>query len=632
MKYTIRGTLHAAVCDDKIISVANTVVRFYRLVDQQLSASLASAQPKETFKILDEDEIKSKQKDLLGETKTDSNGNYTVIIDGDKKDYAGEPVEVVLYYASVPDFGQSNKKAPKNFKPFGATINVLQPKWMETNTGLVASWKYRLSKRVWCRILSLLDIWVICGTLRDCETQKPLSGIEVIAMDDDIITDDRLGSAVTDGNGQFCIYYTSKDFKKTFLSPWINIETPFFPFGNGPDVYFKYAVNGIEFEAEDPSRGRKSDREDVDNCFCVDLCLNDRDPGDEEPETRFFAIGQIRRYNSITNINPVDGRTTGKVNAGWNGLAFYSNLALVGALTEKLNGQPMEYLFQYTELSSPTDPISTAPGSWNDVVPSEIANTVIGYGWKFVGLNFEYQDIAINANSSQIPVSFNGNWIQVPQTGTLPNSFNLVLNNNGPLIKLISSKIIGDNKDMTGLVPGNSTTTVHPLQKNRYISIRMLKREAGSAVFEDGGFSRPLAVFNTRYDNVPQKGSWLPTATSNELGVASVDLAELASGGSCAKLDQTLNVNYTAANPNLGGVSISMIGPGGPHNFDPVVFTTAGEEAHGTSSYVPASAVSSLPNCAYRVVLSAELKMTNGEDQHNGVWDEVLFCKSPSEP
>lgn len=628
MKYTTRGTLHAVVCDEKIISVANTVVRFYRLVDQQLSASLASAQPKETFKILNEDEIKDKQKYLLGEAKTDANGTYSLVIDGDKKDYNGEPMEVVLYYSSVPDFGQDNKKAPKKFKSFGATINVLQPKWRETNAGLEASWRYRLSKRLWCRILSLLDIWVICGTLTDCETGKALSGIEVIAMDDDIITDDRLGSDTTDGNGQFCIFYTSRDFKKTFLSPWINVETPFFPLGNGPDVYFKYAVNGIEFESEDPSRGRKSDREDVDNCFCVDLCLNDQDTGGGEPVTRFFAIGEARRYNSITNINPLDGRTTGKVNAGWNELAFYHNLALVGAITEQLNGQPMEYKFQYTELSSPSDPIPTAPGLWNDVVPSEIANTVIGYGWKFNGLNFEFQDIAINADSSQIPVNFNGNWIQVPQSGTLPNSFNLVLNNNGPLIKLISSKIISDNKDMTGLVPGNSTTTVHPLQQNRYISLRMLKREVGNTVAEDGGFSRPLAVFNTMYNNVPQKGSWLPNAKSNELGVASVDLAELAAGGSCAKIDQTLNVNYTAANPNLGTVSIGMLGPGGPHAFDPVNFTTPGEEANGSASYIPPANVSALPNCAYRVVLSAELKMTNGEDQHNGIWDEVLFCKS----
>ncbi|MEL7005062.1 MAG: hypothetical protein AAFN93_20335 [Bacteroidota bacterium] len=408
MKYTVTGTLHAVVCDDKFLSVANTTVRFYRLVDQQFAASLATAQPKETFKILDEDAIKNKQNDLLGETKTDADGNYKLVIDGDKKDYSGEPVEVVLYYPSIPDLGQKDKKKPRNFEPFGATINVLQPKWRETNAGLEASWKYRLSKRVWCFILNRLDIWVICGTLRDCETQKPLSGIEVIAMDDDIITDDRLGSAVTDGNGQFCIYYTSRDFKKTFLSPWINVETPLLPFGNGPDVYFKYAVNGVEFETEEPSRGRKSDRENVENCFCVDLCLRGQDDGeDDEPVARFFAIGETRRYNSILNINPADGRTTGKLNAGWNDSAFYGTMALIGAITQKLNGQPMEYKFQYTELANPSSPIPTDPGAWIDVIPTQIANTVIGYGWKFTGgFNFEYQDIAINANSSQIPVIF----------------------------------------------------------------------------------------------------------------------------------------------------------------------------------------------------------------------------------
>lgn len=629
MKYTLRGNLHGAICADRFMPVSNTTIRLYRFMGNANDATaLTAAQAKETFQFIDEKGIDAKKKYLLAETKTDKAGNYAFTIDGDKKDYHGEVVEFDVHYSKIPDYGQKDTKEPKRFKSFQVTLNVLQPKWRETNNGLVAAWNYRISHKLWCIILSWLDIWVICGIVLNCETQKAISGIEVTAMDDDWITDDKLGVATTDGNGRFCIYYRSKDFKKTFLSPVINVETPLLPWGNGPDIYFKFSFGGSEFFAEPSSRARDADRENVSNCFCVQLCLKDRpDENDgKDPIGYFFAIGQIRRYNSILNINPADGKTTGKPTPAWNEMAFYHNLALIGALTEKLNGLPMEYKFQYTELGNASDPVPTSPAAWNDVIPTQMANTVIGYGWKMTPF-FQYEDIAINAIGTQIPVTFNGNWIKVPQSGSLPLSFNLVLNNNGPLIKLISSSLANTPVDMAGLIQGNSTTSiVSPLQKNRYFSLRMIKREAGNVASEViSGVSRPLAIFNTKYLNVPQRGSWLPTTNSNELGVACLDLAELASSGGCSTISNSLTAKYTAANPNLGNVSLNMTGPGGPHSFAPVVFASPGEEAHGSSAYT--GNVSNLPKCSYEVRVSAELKLTNGESQHDNIWDRVLFCK-----
>lgn len=628
MLYILRGNLIGVKCDDHFMPLANTIVRLYRSRANVDDATvLVTAQAKETFQLLDEKAIKAKEKYLLAETRTDESGNYTFEIDGDKSKYKGETVEFDIYYPEIPDYGQEDTSEPKNFNAFQATLNVLQPKWRETNNGLEARWNYRISNRIWCNILSILDIWLICGTVTNCETQQALAGIEVMAMDDDIISDDLLGSAVTDANGHFCVYYRSKDFKKTFLSPLINVETPLFPTGNGPDIYFRFAFGGSVFFEEQPSRARQADRENVGNCFCVRLCLEQQPGGGNgsEPVGYFFAIGELRRYNSILNINPANGKTIGKPTASWNDLAFYNNLALVGAITEKLNGQPMEYKFQYTELANPTDPIPVAPGAWTDVIPTQIANTVIGYGWRLTPV-FEYEDIAINALGSQIPVSFNGNWIIVPQSGTLPMGYNLVLNNNGPLIKLITTTIANTPVDMGGLIPGNSTTSVNPLQQNRYFSLRMIKREAGNSSSEVvAGVSRPLAVFNTKYLDVPQRGSWLPTTNSNELGVASIDLEELATSGGCSTISNSLTAKYTAANPNLGAVTLGMTGPGGPHSFAPIVFPSPGEEAHGTAAYT--GSVEALPNCSYEVRLSAELKLTNGESQHDGIWDRVLFCK-----
>lgn len=626
MNYTLKGNLHGVICDNHIRPISNTIVRLYRFRGEPNDATaMTAAQAKETFQLIDEKGIKAKENYLLAETVTDQSGNYTFTIDGDKKDYAGEIVEFDIHYSKIPDYGQEDTDEPRNFKPFQVTINVLQPKWRETTNGMLAQWNYRISRKLWCFILARLDIWVICGVVLNCENNQPIPGIEVIAMDDDVISDDELGKKTTDSSGRFCIFYRSRDFKKTFLSPIINVETPLLPWGNGPDIYFKFAFGGSVFYEEPPDRARQADRENVGNCFCVSLCLKERpDDGTGDPVGYFFAIGQIRRYNSILNINIADGKTVGKTTAAWNDLAFYSNLALIGALTEKLNGQPMEYKFQYTELANPGDPVPTTPGSWNDVIPTQIANTVIGYGWKWDPFPFYvYKDIGVNADGSQIPVSFNGNWIIVPQSGTLPSGLNLVLNNNGPLIKLISTSLASTPYDVAGLIQGNSSS---PLQKNRYFSLRMIKREAGNVASEIvSGVSRPLAIFNTKYLNVPQRGSWLPTTNSNELGIACIDLAELATSGGCSRISNSITAKYTAANPNLGAVSLSMTGPGGPHAFDTVVYPSPGEEAHGSSSYLGDAA--KLPQCSYEVRVTAELKLTNGEYQHDNIWDRVLFCK-----
>lgn len=618
MKYVLRGRIHATICDDRQLPLSRTLVRLYRF-EAKDATRLVAAPAKEAFQFLEEKDIKAKQKRLLAETTTDAQGNYSFELDGDKKKYKGEAVEVDVYYPEIPDYGQEDTDKPRNYKAFQATLDVIQPRWKETNEGLLAQWNYTLSRKWWCALLRRLDIWVICGTLLDCESGQPQSGIEVIAMDDDVISDDTLGSAITDASGKFCIFYRSKDFKKTFLSPFINVETPLLPLGNGPDIYFKFALGGSIFHEEDPSQARKPGRENVDNCLCVRLCI---EGGQREPISSFFHIGDARRYHIVLNINPADGRTANKATAAWNEQAFFSTLALLGTLEKTLNGQPMEYKFQYTELASPADPIPANPAAWTDVLKTDIANgTIIGFTPKFVNSppppHYDPDIYAINAQAGQIDVVFNGNWIVVPQTAQFLT---------GRLINLISGKLASGNVDMSTLTPGDSSTTVAPLQKNRYFSLRMIKRQAGNAASEAvAGTSRPIAIFNTIYQNVPQGGSWAPGLTQSELGIATLDLDELVSGGGCSNISDSITVKYTAANPNLGSVGLAFSGPGATNNFDPIVFTTPGEEAHGTSHYL--GSFGDLENCAYEIRLNAELKLTNGETQHDGIWDRVLFCR-----
>ncbi|WP_203295190.1 hypothetical protein [Luteirhabdus pelagi] len=628
MKYTVTGTLYANICDGHRQPLRNTTLRVYRIEnDQNAATAFTAAQPKELAKVYEEKDIKARKSQLLTEITTDRNGNYEFEIDGDRKDYDGGAIALVLFYKEVVDYGQGNTDTPNNFKPFEVLIDIVHPKWKETNDGLIATYNQTILRRIWCYILQRLDIWVICGTVLNCESQQPLVGIEVIAMDDDIITDDRLGSAVTNAQGRFCIYYRSIDFKKTFLSPYINIETtPVFSFDNGPDIYFKFAVGGEEFYAESPSEAQKPSRKNVGNCLCVHLCLDDAPETTLDPPAAFYQIGYARKYHPVLNIDPATGRTTGKSNADLNEQAFYSNLELRGSLSQKLNGNPVEYKFQYAEVSDPTTDVSTI-GSWTDVAPGDIAPTIIAERITQLFPTIEHETYAIHPTAGQIGVNFNNNWLQVPQYNG--PGFDIFFN--GALIRLISRNLAGGNVDKSGLVPGTSSA---PLEQNRYFAVRMRKREVGNPASEvAAGFSRPLAIFNTVYQNVPQGGTWAPGATSNELGIATLDIQELVNGGSCANITNSLRVNYTAANPNLGSVWLTMSGQGGPHNFEPIQFPTPGEEAYGQVQYtgndaiVDADDVSNLPNCAFEVRLNAELNLTNGEQQHPNIWDRVLFCK-----
>ena len=625
MNYTLKGRLHTAICDGHEQAVSYTKVRLYSLQREVNEATAyTAAQSKEIIQVFDEKEIKARKKELLAETTTDENGNYEFNFDGTKIDYSGGVIAITLFYDEIPEYGQEGTTLPKRFKQFEVLMNVIQPKWRETNNGLVAAWNYRILKRVWCYILARLDIWVICGTLTNCESQIPLNGIEVIAMDDDIITDDRLGSAVTNASGQFCIFYRSIDFKKTFLSPWINLETtPIFSFDNGPDIYFKFAVGGSEFFSESPSEAQNPSRKNVGNCLCVNLCLKDTPiPDPQDPPAAFYQIGYARKYHPVLNIDTATGRTTGKTNASWNEQAFYKTMDLRGSLSKKFNGQPVEYKFEFAKVSAPSVDLSTIPSAaWKPVTEAHIAQNEIGTKLTQILPVLKYtsyvikgtDSVTLYGNEKKVQVSAD-HWVEVPQDNAI--------HFNGSLIKLISNTLASGAVDMTGLVQGSSSA---PLQKNQYFALRMWKREKGNPATETAaGFSRPLAIFNTEYQNVPQGGSWLPSAGPDELGIACLDLQELIGGG-CNKITDVITVKYTAANPNLGNVWLNFSGQGATNNFQPIAFPSPGEEAFGTASYL--GDFNLLKPCAYEIRLNAELKLTNGETQHQGIWDRVLFCR-----
>ena len=138
------------------------------------------------------------------------------------------------------------------------------------------------------------------------------------------------------------------------------------------------------------------------------------------------------------------------------------------------------------------------------------------------------------------------------------------------------------------------------------------------------GTCAKLAVYNTHYDGVTHKGAWAPVVVDDQLGVVMVNVEEIGVG--CAKITNAITIKYTAAHPNLGAVSITMDGPGGPYP------TTLSDDGSATATNRCGTAsvgvnVANLDKCAYLVKMSATILLTTGDSVPDAIWDEVAFCK-----
>ena len=120
--------------------------------------------------------------------------------------------------------------------------------------------------------------------------------------------------------------------------------------------------------------------------------------------------------------------------------------------------------------------------------------------------------------------------------------------------------------DETGVDAGEAANA--PLQTDVHYGIRMrIRNQGASGDGTDAGTCSHIAINNTHYDNISTTRIG-PEACSarDELAVASVGIAELA-GAPCSTLANSLTVQFTAAHSNLGGVGVTLEGPGGPYAF-----------------------------------------------------------------
>lgn len=619
MAYYLKGTLKGALCSDCIEPLEGLVLKAYALAPGRDVAALAVARTKDTFEGVPDSERDAKAARLLAEATIDAAGNYTLDFSR-AKGYQGEAFELDLYCATVPR-RKSQEGLPSAMQ---FMLTVVQPQWRQQRDDRVAAWDYTIPYRTWCGIRGRFGAWVICGQVRHCETQAPIGGVRVRAFDVDWLQDDALGDGVTDATGHFRIDYLAADFKQTIFSPTINLE-----WTGGPDLYFKAeTLGGVPLLAEPPSRGRAPDRENAGPCFCVDLCLKESPPV-TEPLPVFDALGGYLYASQIESTVPGSGLTVGDHRA------FYSTVRLNGILPKTLGGQPMEYRFEFRT----TDELGNPTGPWTVVSPTQFSDTIIGRierlvfilgTWMTVTHYVHADPASPGADASHAAIV--AGWIQVPQFSNALDAGGFFVPN-GNMLNLITPALVPQPAlNVAGVIAGESSTAHGAvLAANRHMALRMRVRAVGQPATEtDAGTCAHVAIENTVYNNVHKGGSWAPVDVSGQLCAASVDSLQLRAGG-CAGLNAALDVVFTAAHPNLGAVSVSMNGPGGPYGFGMPAIPTPGDwfgqAINGVAPPAGGWTFATLPDCAYIVTLSVQLLLTTGDSVPLPVHDQIAFCK-----
>lgn len=624
-KYVFRGSLCGALCGECSEPLSGVKVRLYRLRSDQDATRLAVADPKTTLAVLDAEQIKAKQAALLGEFDTDDAGNFTAELGGATK-YGGEAFEVDVYCGTVPRrLPQPPPRGPLQF-----SITTVQPQWRERENALVAAWSYCLPSRFWCFIRALFDAWVICGHVTVCKTRQPVEGVRVFAIDRDWLADDPLGVGLTDASGHFRIDYLGTDFRR---GTWINVELI-----GGPDVYFRIeSMSGDVLLSEPPDQGRAPGRENIGPCFCVDLCI------EEAPVVRHAWFTRVGDFNIYSDISNLTGLTLAAQPAGFPnqhggpGFGFWASLNFVGdcPTTHPSGGQPMRYRFLTRPAGSAATPSPVTGAGMVDAVKVGTRPVPWNFG---SGVSTYPQDIYVAGSvgyAGPMPAP-----LPPPPPGPPPGSW-------GPMPALVLQP------DAQGWV------TMPPDATNQGFSGPLLRLISGAlapgGVAPGSGAGNPVAAvdqkngldFEIIYEAEPVSGPSLtgPTLTNaldrihinNWIEVAEFSLDQFTAPGAdaCSGITNAVDIRYTmdhelVANWRLS-LSTSASIPGGTPVLPglgippgPGQFATV----RGGNGLVHLD-TTTWPACAYAVIFSRRLKMTDGEIDDDGRDPMVaVFCKT----
>lgn len=400
----------------------------------------------------------------------------------------------------------------------------------------------------------------------------------------------------------------------------------------------------------------------------------------------FTAIGAQVYESQIDSTLPATGLTISNPPQ-----AFYGTLRLNGALQQELGGLPLEYSFWYQPITMASTTLSSnigaadtsmvvvsssgfptsgsfnavigssnggyeiitvtkvsgttwtvvrgqqgtanapatagativcgvaASGTWTQIPEGWIPRTVIGQQITGILPHLIVEDVAVNPNPGDIEAPFSADgWIQVPQ-----GAFIYL---NGNLVNLDSARLPGfSNSNENTVSASNPASPAAPT--DLYFGLQMRVRQHGSSTSSLAGTCSVLAVDNNLYSNINHHPEWGAWVGNNEYGVAMVDIKELQSAG-CAGITNSLTVLFTASAPNLGSVTLSMVGDAVSYTLTtlPTPIPQTGDW-YGTAGNP--FTITDLPPCAYLVTLSVDLLLTNGDSEFpNPLIDQIAFCLS----
>ena len=607
MNNVIKGNLSGYLCDECLENISNVKIRFYTPTNNSIAVA---THQKTAITLLTEKQIKAKERYLIGEGITDELGNYEIVLN---ENYKEGSIEFDFECSTVPKSLHDKNKFPS--RQFYVT--TFNPEWSfnDNQDVQLASYSYVLSAKWWCFIRgTLFDAWVICGRLLNCKTGQPITGARITAMDADLITDDKLGSVVTNSTGHFRIDYTSTTFKQTFLSPWINVETdPGLPirFQSGPDVYFKAELAGTMLVNETKQNARKN----VGYCLCVNLCseVNVVDPNDPTFPSAWTGIGDT--FSASFGTNPYDFDVDGF--AGSEKYALYSNIRLTGqAALKSAGGNPIEYRFVISDVTTPNGGPSPADSNFTKIIGVTPGLFVPGLILKLTKKIAGPSNNEIFVNSKQSDFDTDG-WFDANKAidrtliehGLTPADLSLYnIIEEDTLLTLNTNALTSAPNVSNTVLPGQNVPNADKIPVEK-VAIRFEIREV-------------INKATNQFAVVPGSGKTLNSVVMNNNSVyMKLSIAELEATTLCTPINGTVHAKYTVYHPYLTYTRLHLKNNSATVNRtinDGVLplapnFTPASDEVTNNNSQLN-NPPNDMTRCTYTLKLTARSRLHNGDN------------------
>lgn len=609
--YLFEGKLRAYICKECLDVLADVQVRLYRHRSDQDVAGLVAVEPKHTFAVLSDDDVRAKDQYLIAEVRTDQDGEFIFRLGTDQNRYSGEAFEIDVRMTTVPGRDPEAKPIPVQF-----TITSLKPEWIRRDDAMVATyWDYIVSARYWCHLLAYFDLWVICGRFVTCKGKQPLPGAIIRAFDADWLQHDALGEATTDFSGRFRIYYTSAAFKKTPLSPWINVEMT-----GGPDLFFQAEFGGTLVVNESSSAGRQPGRENVGHCACIELCSDQLAGADPD---------EVPHWERVEDLE-VDTDFSSEGYGGVDLLVMHDCIELGGNMPLKniANGKAIKYRFligawTWPGVEDPAVMPAISPVDADLVAVKSICPTKVGYIYYSDG----------HGDPRSAPVTIQSSDLDGDGCITLLGTIVTVDMHDGT-----TSDLAVTEHNFVGaylLMTLNSTAyTPAPYDVNQHLGLAA----AGTAVAVAD--RAPIRRFKLRFqvydfdqavDKVSDNKTLNALVIDNSPVKYALNLIELA-GNLCNKIINDVHILYTIDHPHLSYFKVTIENNGGMvHNAPPLpdgsfggnLFFRGGES--GVAGF-PVN-VAADPVCAYVVKLSWQTRHYPHDTRWIGTHTQILYCK-----